>query len=495
MAGNTHTYTSQQTKSIASNTILLFLRMFILTLVNLYAVRLVLKGLGTEDYGIFTTIAGVVTTAAVFNSVLALAIQRFFSYAQGQHDDGKLKAIFSCSVNIILILVIALFFLLESVGLWVVHTQLIIPTERMDAVLIIYQLSIAMLICSFLQIPFMSAIFAHEDMGVYTIISTIECLLKLLAAVVIGYALIDHLQLYVFGLLCTAVIVLLLYVIFARSRYQECHYGKVPDHKLYQQLLSFSGWSLFGSIANTGLIQGNTLLLNIFFGPIITAAFGISMQIYNAFAAFRTSPTAPINPVSSVFMLKVNCITSLYVLMDTILSLWLGKVTPDTITFARLTIVYADVISMHSPITTIIQATGRIRNYHLFVETFTLLCLPISWVLFRNGCPQSFVFNSMIGTCACAHLIRITILKLQFTEFSVVQYFKSVILPAIIVGLLTTGSAYLVMVNTNNGFIQILLLGFIPFSTALLSAMIVGFDSHERELLLTMVKKSILHKK
>ena len=166
MAGNTHTYTSQQTKSIASNTILLFLRMFILTLVNLYAVRLVLKGLGTEDYGIFTTIAGVVTTAAVFNSVLALAIQRFFSYAQGQHDDGKLKAIFSCSVNIILILVIALFFLLESVGLWVVHTQLIIPTERMDAVLIIYQLSIAMLICSFLQIPFMSAVFAHEDMGV-----------------------------------------------------------------------------------------------------------------------------------------------------------------------------------------------------------------------------------------------------------------------------------------------------------------------------------------
>ena len=515
-AGNTHTYTSQQTKSIASNTILLFLRMFILTLVNLYAVRLVLKGLGTEDYGIFTTIAGVVTTAAVFNSVLALAIQRFFSYAQGQHDDGKLKAIFSCSVNIILILVIALFFLLESVGLWVVHTQLIIPTERMDAVLIIYQLSIAMLICSFLQIPFMSAIFAHEDMGVYTIISTIECLLKLLAAVVIGYALIDHLQLYVFGLLCTAVIVLLLYVIFARSRYQECHYGKVPDHKLYQQLLSFSGWSLFGSIANTGLIQGNTLLLNIFFGPIITAAFGISMQIYNAFAAFCNSVVLAFRPpmIKAYAEQRVDYLNQLFyssnkflaymliaisvpliALMDTILSLWLGKVTPDTITFARLTIVYADVISMHSPITTIIQATGRIRNYHLFVETFTLLCLPISWVLFRNGCPQSFVFNSMIGTCACAHLIRITILKLQFTEFSVVQYFKSVILPAIIVGLLTTGSAYLVMVNTNNGFIQILLLGFIPFSTALLSAMIVGFDSHERELLLTMVKKSILHKK
>ena len=215
---------NNKAKSIASNTILLFLRMFILTLVNLYAVRLVLKGLGTEDYGIFTTIAGVVTTAAVFNSVLALAIQRFFSYAQGLHDDGKLKAIYSCSINIILILVIALFFILESVGLWVVHTQLIIPVERMDAALIIYQLSIAMLVCSFLQIPFMSAVFAHEDIGVYTIISTIECLLKLVAAIVIGYALIDHLQLYVFGLFCTAIIVLILYIVTARRRYQECHY-------------------------------------------------------------------------------------------------------------------------------------------------------------------------------------------------------------------------------------------------------------------------------
>lgn len=506
---------NNKAKSIASNTILLFLRMFILTLVNLYAVRLVLKGLGTEDYGIFTTIAGVVTTAAVFNSVLALAIQRFFSYAQGLHDDGKLKAIYSCSINIILILVIALFFILESVGLWVVHTQLIIPVERMDAALIIYQLSIAMLTCSFLQIPFMSAVFAHEDMGVYTIISTIECLLKLVAAIVIGYALIDHLQLYVFGLFCTAIIVLILYIVTARRRYQECHYTRVHDHKLYQQLLSFSGWSLFGSLANTGLIQGNTLLLNVFFGPVITAAFGISMQIYNAFAALCNSIVLAFRPpmikayaekridylnqlfyASNKFLVFILIAISvpLIALMDTILNLWLDEVTPDTITFARLTIVYICVISMHNPITIIVQATGKIRNYHLFVESFTLLCLPVSWFMFYMGFSQSFVFVSMIGTCACAHLIRITILKQQITEFSVVRYFKSVILPAFIVCLLTTGTAYFVMANTNKGFIQILLLGFIPFSTTLFSAMIVGFDSHEREFLLTMVKKSILHK-
>ena len=508
-AGNAHTNTSQQTKSIASNTMLLFLRMFILTLVNLYAVRLVLKGLGTEDYGIFTTIAGVVTTAAVFNSVLALAIQRFFSYAQGQHNDNKLKDIFSCSINIVFILVIVIFFLLETIGLWFVHTQLVIPSDRMDATLIIYQLSIAMLLCSFLQIPFMSAVFAHEDMGIYTVISTVECLLKLLAAYIIGIILIDHLELYVFGLFCTAVIVLMLYIVTARRRYPECHYGKVPDHKLYQQLLSFSGWSLFGSLANTGLIQGNTLLLNVFFGPIITAAFGISMQIYNAFAALCNSIVLAFRPpmikayaeqrvdylnqlfyASNKFLVYILIAISvpLIALMDTILSLWLDKVTPDTITFARLTIVYICVISMHNPITIIVQATGKIRNYHLFVESFTLLCLPVSWFMFHMGFSHSYVFVSMIVTCICAHFIRLIILKQQYKEFSVIQYIRSVLFPACIVGGFAAASAYTIHLHINAILFQgILSLIIPPFITAI-SALFIAFNSHERELFLVILR-------
>ena len=41
-----------RSKRIASNTIVLFGRMLLLTVINLYTVRLVLKGLGEEDYGI-----------------------------------------------------------------------------------------------------------------------------------------------------------------------------------------------------------------------------------------------------------------------------------------------------------------------------------------------------------------------------------------------------------------------------------------------------------
>ena len=48
-------------KNIAKNSIILFVRMVAITLVNLYAVRLVLRGLGDVDYGIYNALAGVVT--------------------------------------------------------------------------------------------------------------------------------------------------------------------------------------------------------------------------------------------------------------------------------------------------------------------------------------------------------------------------------------------------------------------------------------------------
>ena len=43
--GNEH-----KTKTIAKNTIVLFMRMLVLTIVNLYSVKLVLNSLGIVDY-------------------------------------------------------------------------------------------------------------------------------------------------------------------------------------------------------------------------------------------------------------------------------------------------------------------------------------------------------------------------------------------------------------------------------------------------------------
>ena len=155
-----------------------------------------MRRLGIEDYGIFNTIAGVVTIASFLTGVLSLSVQRFFSFYIGKNDIQKQTEIYSSCINIIALLSVLIIFIFETVGLWFVNTQLVLPTIRMTAVIWLYQFTIFTFIFSLFQIPYTAAIFAQENIGVYAIVSTIECLLRLGSAALIGKFMIDNLSFY-----------------------------------------------------------------------------------------------------------------------------------------------------------------------------------------------------------------------------------------------------------------------------------------------------------
>ena len=444
--------TYSKSRRIASNSILLFLRMFVITLINLYAVRVILKGLGSVDYGIFNTVGGVITTSAFVSSVLSVSMQRFYSYAMGNRTFDKLKELFSASIHIILILVVIVILLFETVGLWFVDTQITIPSERMDATLAIYQYALCAFIFSLIQIPFMAAVFASEDMGIYTTISIIECLLKLLAAFLILQVTNDGLVFYGKAISLIAMLVAFMYIAVCRLRYKEYQYVKVKTRGLYRQLLSFSGWSLFGSVANTSIVQGSTILLNVFFGPIVNAAFAIALQINNAFVALSNTMVLSFRPAmikayaekqndflnklfstSSQFLFYVLLAIAIPLIseMRTILNLWLDQVTEDTVLFSRLIIVYIVCMAQSNPITIIVQASGQLKNYHLPVECVTIASLPLSYMLFSFGLPPYSVFISIIGTCIVAHVVRLYCLRRMFA-FSIRNYCLTLLLPGLI---------------------------------------------------------------
>ena len=439
-------------KRIASNTLVLFVRMFILTIINLYAVRLVLKGLGEEDYGIFTTIGGVVTATNIFSGILALSIQRFYSFYMGRNDLESQKDIFSISINIAFILSALTILILETIGLWFVNTRLIFSTEHATAIQWVYQFSVFILICSILQIPYTAAIFSHEDMNVYAMISTAECLLKLASAWLIAFVYSNNLPFYTACLFATALIILVSYVLIGHNRYEECHYRKPRTKHLYKNILSFSGWTLFSSIASTGMIQGNIILTNIFFGPVITAAFGIAQQINNAFNALCNSLVLAFRPpmikayaegnstylsklykigTKTIFYILIAVSIPIMVEMDLIIAQWLGETSKEVVLFSRLIIIYIVLLAMHSPITIMMQASGHIKEYHLPVESITLLCLPLTWILYKLGFPAYSVFYSLIGVCAVAHIIRLICLHHFFKDISIGDYILSFGLPAL----------------------------------------------------------------
>ena len=89
-----------RSKTIVSNTLLLFIRMFVLTSVNLYSLRILVSELGDADYGLYVTVSSVVATMICINGVLTLSIQRFLSLSLGKNDKQELNDVFSASINI-----------------------------------------------------------------------------------------------------------------------------------------------------------------------------------------------------------------------------------------------------------------------------------------------------------------------------------------------------------------------------------------------------------
>lgn len=104
--------TTQQenTKRIAKNTLMLYVRMLFGMLVSLYTSRVVLQALGVEDYGIYNVVGGFVAMFSMISSSLSSSVSRFLTFELGRGDMEQLKKVFSTSLYIHLALAGIVFF-------------------------------------------------------------------------------------------------------------------------------------------------------------------------------------------------------------------------------------------------------------------------------------------------------------------------------------------------------------------------------------------------
>ena len=70
----------ENTKRIAKNTLMLYVRMLFSMIVSLYTSRVILNMLGVEDYGIYNVVGGFVSMFAIISSALSSATSRFITF-------------------------------------------------------------------------------------------------------------------------------------------------------------------------------------------------------------------------------------------------------------------------------------------------------------------------------------------------------------------------------------------------------------------------------
>lgn len=433
---------------MAKNTVFLYFRTFIIMLISLYTSRVVLEALGETDFGIYNLVGGIVVLFTFMNTAMSSATQRFLNYELGRNDTHEVGRVFSMSLTVHFCISAAVFIIGETVGLWFVVTQLNLPPDRYDAAVWVYHLSLLGCCVNIIRIPYNACIIAYERMSFYAYASIIESVLRL--GIVFLLLLADHDKLIMYALLMFVVISVtnVIYLSYCHRHFKTSHYKFFWDKTLFCKLTSFSGWSMFGSMANVGVNQGINIFFNIFYGVVLNAALGIAHQIQAAVSSFVSSFQTAFSPqIVKTYaagekdnFVALICRTSrlsyclvfivapaLIVCINPILKIWLTIVPEYTDEFAVIFIVYCMIDALSGPLWISVQATGDIKRYQILMSVLVFLNLPIMYLLLLIGISPIYVVAVRLIINIVSYLVRIIYLKRNI-GFPAIYYTKNVML-------------------------------------------------------------------
>lgn len=457
-------------KRIVKNTFMLYVRQVLIMLVGLYTVRIVLKTLGIEDYGIYNVVSGAVTMFSFLTGAMAVGSQRFFSFYIGKNDCQYLQRVFHNTLTIYILLSIVIMLLGESLGYWFINNKLVIPENRIFAANCIFQISILSFVFSMLSAPLIAIIMSHEDMNIFARIGIIEVLLKLATAFALILSPFDKLIAYGSLLLIISIVTFSLYYIYCTRKYKECTFKLEYNKIIIREIAGFSGWNLFGNFAWIIKNQGISFLLNIFFGPAMNAAQNLATQIrtiVNTFASNFISAVQPQivksyakNEYEKMFLLMSSASKMSFILMaiisipvilniDFFLNIWLVKVPDYATTFTKILLVEASLEAMSTPTASVNQATGRIKYYQMIIGILGILNLPVSYCFLRLGYgPNSVYIISLLLQIAII-LHRAFYLRNIQKNISIYTI-KNVFAPCVLAGIISFILCYYLHYNTSN---------------------------------------------
>ncbi len=453
---------------VIANTGFLYANMIVTLIVQLWAVKFILNALGETDYGIYSIIANIVSLCAFMNVAMAAATQRFFAYELGKRDTSGLKEIFYQSIILHLLIGIIVVVIFESVGTYYIHNILNAPSERLDMAQILLHCIAISTIINIIMVPYEGILNAYENMGTIAMINIIDALFKLAIAIYLVYAPIDKLLAYgLLTILCTF-ITFSLKRYYCRKKYDASRFKfhRITNYSNFRQITSFAGWNFIGTSCGLIRYQGSAIILNNFFGILINTAYGIAQQVNSCLLFFANTIVRAIRPqiVKSegngnrermIRLSMTTCkITSLLVALlgiplfieiEFILNLWLGKASSDCIMFCRAFIAIVFINQLTIGLQIAIESVGKIKLLQTVVGSIHVLALPIGYIFLKAGYPaSSLMLCIIIEELVCIGLR--TWIANKLTNLNSKVFILRNVIPCMAV----TGATYLILQTTHN---------------------------------------------
>ena len=423
--------------------------------ISLLSVRIVLGALGAQDYGLYNLIAGVIALLSFLNGAMVVSTQRYLSVCLGARDDLQLGAIFNTSFTIHLFLGGFLMILLEILGIFLFDGFLNISADKIIVARTIYQLMIVSTIITVIGAPFNALINAHEDMWFFSIIDVSSSFLKLASAC---YLLItSYNPLIIYSVLNVLIIITQFSVkyLWCRKRYIESKLRiiKAYNKPLFKEMVGYIGWNTLGAAAITIRNQGVAVVLNLFFGTALNAAYGVANQVNAQLMYFSQVMLASLSPqimkskgegnrqrmielslFASKFSFFLSASLAIPVLIELplIFNIWLKVVPEYSIIFCRLIICLFLIMQIYAGLVRTLQAEGKIKSYQITIFIVLILPIVIGYIIFSNNYPPYAILIVSIIFQIVAFMATLYYCKI-YVGLNISNYFSLVLFKSLVI--------------------------------------------------------------
>lgn len=497
-------------KRIVRNTAYMLVRSAVMLVVALYTSRLVIQALGLEDYGIINVVAGVIALSAFLNASMSVATQRALGYEMGLGSKGDFNRAFNIAIRIHIALMVVVIIIAETAGLWLINRYLEIPPDRLTACNWVYQLSIISVISGIYQVPYTSAIVANERMKVFAYVGVGEAFAKLVIVFLLFVTPYDRLITYALILTGIQLCIMLTLQVFCHRTFTVCKISHTQyGLKAYRPQISFCGWNLLGSSAWTLKSQGMTILINLFGGLIVNAAYAVATQISNACINLINGFQTAYNPqivkcyadhdiegtrrlisttsrLSYFMMLTVSL--PLFIAANDFLDFWLVDIPEWSTTFIRILIIENLITTIGTPLHTAIMASGNIKWYQIISGCIMILCLPISYVLLKLGCSIDIALYVVVIFTFMVYIVRLY-MTMNSISLNFTKYATDILFPVMIVTAISYAAVFATSELMQSSLIRLIVCCLASVFAVGLSVLLFGITTDERLKLYTFIRE------
>ena len=476
---------------------------------SLLSTRWLLLALGHEDYGIFGVVGSAILLMAILTGGLSFGVTRFYAFSIGQghqlspdEAEDDLMRWFNAALSVHSVLPLLIVLIGLPIGEYAIHNWLTIPESRLDASIWVLRFSMVTTLGSVFGVPFVSMLTAHQRIYIVSATGVLRSLCTFLIAFTMLHTTGDRLIAYAICMACVSLFIQGILIAFAMRSFPSCRVRWAYLYKWgrIRELFSFTGWKMFGLGCVCLRKQGTPIVINLYLGPIVNAAFTVANSLSNQANTLSTALTRAFQPAVVTaegagdrqkmlsMAMRVCKFGALLVMafaipaifeMKNLLNLWLVNPPEYSAEICQwlLAMLIVDRVTVGQALA--VNAFGKIAAYEVIQGLILFSAVPLVAVSLTMGSEPSSVGLIFFSTTAVYCVGRV-IFASRLVGFPFLCWLKNVVLPVVLLIVVAAGAGGFIVCSLEESLMRILVTSSLVASIVMFGAWICLLDRDEK---------------